>query len=186
MKLNAALLHLALFFACCEATEFYDSDEYESIVTDDGTSLPISLNPPLPYFGEKYTNCTIWANGILELHNDTRGMGRIDELPVENYTLVAPFFADFNVEMGGTIKYSPLPVSQSTSLDKAQEQIINFTQHDEFQPKYLILATWEEVAGYFNEPNDLVCNDECDPHTNSFHSRLGIIFRPMFRAQYRL
>ena len=128
----------------------------------------------------------IWANGILELHNVTRGMGRIEELPVENYTVVAPFFADFNVEMGGTIKYSLLPVSRGTSLDKAQGQIRNFTQYDDFRPKYLILATWEEVAGYFNESNDQVCNDECHPHTNSFHSRLGIIFRPMLRAQYRL
>ncbi|CAI8033292.1 hypothetical protein GBAR_LOCUS18776 [Geodia barretti] len=159
---------LALSFAACLGVaitvEFYGTGECSdcSIVDDDGCSPTISLSPPIRFFGECYSYCTVSANGILEFRHEPSAADCSDilnhvENTTGNHTIIAVFYGDVDVEGvgGGSISYSQPVVTDGNSLERAKQQIQNLTQYKSFEPTYLIVGTWDRV-GYYERKNDSV------------------------------
>jgi hypothetical protein len=142
--------------------EFYTSGD-ECFVGDDGyTRPPISLDPPLPYYGRQYSNCVVHSNGIVEVGNNIDPMSRSfqnDTFQNHTYTFIAPFYGDVHPEgatmpCGKGVVYFNVVTTDPTAKDKAIKQIQEaFPEHDKFSPVYLVVATWDGV-GYYKEKVD--------------------------------
>ena len=100
-------------------------------------------------------------NGIIEFSRSgpIRSSGALtdvlDRFPIKNHTFIAPFYADFDSRGGGIIMYNGSVNNSSLALEKAREQISISTEYEQFDPTYLIVATWEEV-GYLREESQQV------------------------------
>ena len=102
----------------------------------------------------------ISANGILEFQDqapaDCSEILNHVENTTGNHTIIAVFYGDVDVrDGGGSINYSQPVVTDRNSLEKAKQQIQNWTQYESFEPTYLIVGTWDRV-GYNEKKNDLV------------------------------
>ena len=105
------------------------------------------------------------ANGIVEFLNEppanceeTLNHVVNDSFPIRDHTFVAVFYGDVDVGSegkGGSINYNEPVVTNNKSLEMAREQIQTSTEYKDFEPTYLIVATWDKV-GYYKEQNDLV------------------------------
>ena len=102
------------------------------------------------------------ANGIVEFLNanceETLNHVVNDSFPIRNHTFVAVFYGDVDIGSegrGGSINYTETVVTDKKSLEMAREQIQTWTEYKDFEPTYLIVATWDKV-GYHQEQNDLV------------------------------
>jgi hypothetical protein len=71
------------------------------------------------------------------------------------------FYGDVDVRNGGgSISYSQPVVTGGNSLERAKQQIQNWTQYESFQPTYLIVATWNNV-GYNEMQNNRLNTFQC-------------------------
>ena len=69
------------------------------------------------------------------------------DFPAENKTFLAPFYA--NISKGGTEAVCFCTTDNKDLLDMAKQHISNAsytgTEHENFSPKFLIIATWSDV-----------------------------------------
>ena len=85
-----------------------------------------------------------------------------DEFPIQNYTFIAPFYGHVypgRFQAGGicpddTVKYSNEVITDTAALDNAKKQIREAFPEHEFSPKYLVVATWNDVR--YDENDELV------------------------------
>ena len=103
------------------------------------------------------------ANGIVKFLNanceETLNHVVNDSFPIRNHTFVAVFYGDVDIGSEGkrgSINYTETVVTNNKSLEMAREQIQTSTEYKDFEPTYLIVATWDKV-GYHKEQNNSVC-----------------------------
>ena len=110
----------------------------------------MSANGIVEFFNKRPANCSETLNHVVN-----------DSFPIRNRTFVAVFYGDVDVDIdsegnGGRINYNEPVVTDKKSLEMAREQIQTWTEYKDFEPTYLIVATWDKV-GYHQKQNDLVC-----------------------------
>ena len=94
-------------------------------------------------------------NGVVSL-NEPPGHFLDEPFPLDNYTLIAPFYGDVDTREAGTVWFTDPVTKNKTMLLKAQEDIHSaFPDSKQFSPTYLIVATWDHV-GYYEEQDDKV------------------------------
>ena len=99
------------------------------------------------------------TNGVLVLLNenlDDRGTLYFQNgsFPIESHVFIAPFYGDIDTRSKGTVWYSMTVINDSDLLKKAADHV-QLTKHNDFSPKYLLIATWDGV-GYYRERSDKV------------------------------
>ena len=160
---------------CCD-----DSDYHCICHSDDDSSLSIALTSPLPFYGQNYTYAcvsyilslyNIWrqhshnsvqinTNGGLVLLNESLNDTGIlyffqnDLFPIESHVFIAPFYGDIDTRSKGIVWYSMTVINDTDLLKKAADHV-QLTKHNDFSPKYLLVATWDDV-GYYRERSDKV------------------------------
>ena len=90
--------------------------------------------------------------------------------PVEHYTpnafpltgdqeLITPYWADVDTRGAGHVWYRQ--TANSTLLTRARSEItMGFIDQQDFNPVYMIIATWDHV-GYYNRKTDKACVRVC-------------------------
>ena len=82
-----------------------------------------------------------------------------DPFPLDGYNFIAPFYGDVDTRAAGTISYTQQPLNLSNNeqdLNETRSDISTaFPDYANFIPKYLIIATWNDV-GYFRKNSDKV------------------------------
>jgi len=75
--------------------------------------------------------------------------------------LIAPYWADFDSRLGGTISYRQ--TSHSTLLQRVRGQIQEFfPSAGDFIPTDLFIATWDQVPAFIPRTSNR-CRDQVDP-----------------------
>ena len=109
----------------------------------------------------------VHTNGIIIFNNDNNTYTlryTNNPFPLDGYNFIAPFYGDVDTRdvdtsAAGNISYTQQPLNLSNN-----EQALNETRSDistafpdyaNFIPKYLIIATWNDV-GYFRKNSDKV------------------------------
>ena len=79
------------------------------------------------------------------------------DFPSENEIFLAPFYTDLKAPSEGDAKAVCFCTTESTDLLDTAEQHIssayNGTEHENFSPKFLIIATWSNVSLDPKTPN---------------------------------
>ena len=79
-----------------------------------------------------------------------------EPFPLDNYTLIAPFYGDVDTREAGTVWFTDPVTKNKEMLLKAEQDIhCAFSDYEQFSPTYLIIATWDHV-GYYKERDDKV------------------------------
>ena len=121
------------------------------------------------YSGRVFVSCNniialrslqVQRNGIVELvlEDEKHGTFQNGSFPIENTIFIAPFYADIDISQTRIVFYDVINRSDSNSnaLEKARDQIRNFTKYDSFSPEYVIVATWICVGYRGQQQNDSV------------------------------
>ena len=95
---------------------------------------------------------------LLPITNNSTLSYNDNPLPLANVTFVAPFYGDVDTREteAGTLWYTNKTCNDSILLERARKDITGtWPEYREFNPEYLIVATWENV-GYFENKTDKV------------------------------
>ena len=146
--------------------EFYPFRAHQRDVagTDDGSSLNITLDPPLRFYGKSYNICRMQANGVVFFLDKIvlEYYEAVDTLLIRNFTLIAPFYGDVDTREGGEMWYTKPASTDTAVLERVKKDIKDFFSGDidTFSPKYALIATWYRV-GYYREQNDKLNTFQC-------------------------
>ncbi|XP_041370957.1 sushi domain-containing protein 2-like [Gigantopelta aegis] len=115
--------------------------------TDDGGSGKIQLNISFPFFNKSHNKLFVNNNGVISFLKELKTY-KPEDFPLQNETpIVAPFWADVDVTIGGTVYYreSEDPVI----LAKATNEITQyFHSLRRFKAAWVFIATWDNVGFY--------------------------------------
>ena len=82
---------------------------------------------------------------------------QVQLLPLNSPPLICPLWCDANTRLGGNIYYRVVTKENDISglLMRARQEIMAyFIDNQMFQPKYIFIVTWEDIA--YNQSSKLV------------------------------
>nr|XP_006816784.1 PREDICTED: sushi domain-containing protein 2-like [Saccoglossus kowalevskii] len=121
-------------------------------VENDGTSPEVVLTNSFPYYGTFYKSLYINTNGVISFDNSLREYDETrPKIPIRNddedgikYTLIAPFWADVDLNVGGYVHYRQ--VSDTVMLEEITDDVRrHFIAERDFMAKWALIATWDRV-----------------------------------------
>lgn len=119
---------------------------------DDGGSGKISLFQPFPFFGKRHDNIYVNNNGIITFLQELKTY-RPESFPLKDDTpIIAPYWADVNVEVGGIVWYREIlntPGPNSDILRLVEEDVRGYSSsYSKFKPNWTFISTWDNVGYY--------------------------------------
>jgi len=135
---------------------------------DDGSSVPILLNHPFPFFGRRHTSLIVNNNGLLSFDTAVSQFTPASFPLGDGRMVVAPYWGDVDTLGTGIVWYRE--TSNATLLEKAKSDIRGaFVNQMFFEPTTLFIATWDHV-GYYSSHTDLTNTFQCILVTNGRRS----------------
>ncbi|XP_025111782.1 sushi domain-containing protein 2-like isoform X2 [Pomacea canaliculata] len=114
--------------------------------TDDGGSGKINLAQPFPFFGKHHDKIFVNNNGAITFFNDLRTY-RPENFPLNNTPIIAPYWADVDVLVGGTVWYRQ--TVDAAILRLAENEVRNYSSaFRKFRANWAFIATWDRVGFY--------------------------------------
>ncbi|XP_076436246.1 sushi domain-containing protein 2-like [Babylonia areolata] len=123
---------------------------------DDGGSGRIDLLQPFPFFGKLYNKLFVNNNGVItflkELKTYRPADFPLDEAPLNETPLIAPYWADVDVNVGGQVYYRQ--TQDPAILERASKDVHMYSPaYHKFRATWVFIATWDRV-GYYGATND--------------------------------
>lgn len=113
--------------------------------TDDGSYSPAKIGVNITFFNKKYSKIFVNANGHITFLASYSSYIPI-KFPIST-PLIALFWSDINVKIGGNIYYRES--SSVSDIENAKSDIIKaYPEFSTFTPKRAYVITWDEVAAY--------------------------------------
>ena len=96
-----------------------------------------------------------------------------DAFPIENRMIIAPYWADSNIRLGGDVWYRE--TRESDLLARARREVrAAFVTHMDFEPTWLFIATWDHVP-YFGADLESDLNTVTVSESSTVHGSKNLI-----------
>ncbi|KAK7893402.1 hypothetical protein WMY93_022554 [Mugilogobius chulae] len=134
---------------------------------DDETSKVLSLPRPLYFYDTAFTQLYVATNGIISAQDLPMEKQYVDDGFPTDFPVVAPFLADIDTSNGqGQIYYR---VTETPSvLNRVAREVHRGFPDARFAPTHAVVATWENVAAYEDDPKKRPTNK-----VNTFQAVIG-------------
>ncbi|PAV61412.1 hypothetical protein WR25_01754 [Diploscapter pachys] len=157
-KKNYALNHFCDKLALSEVSleDFFpfgtENGDAELPRVDDGSSPPITLDSPFPYFDVPQPTLWVNENGLVSFNRKIPEFTPFCKPVPEAYRMIAPFWADVDITRSGNIFYRQ--TMDADVLRKGEIEIAAaFPEDRNIQLEWAFVATWANVT-YFDDLTD--------------------------------
>ncbi|KAM3829491.1 sushi, nidogen and EGF-like domain-containing protein 1 [Vipera latastei] len=125
----------------------------ENPVADDGNSPEISIKKSFSFYGKKYNSLFVNNNGVISFGKYVSEYTP-NAFPLEDgVPFVAPFWADVDNRVSGTILWRQ--TEDSVLLSRFAADLSRYHPDVSFTPIWMFIATWDKV-GYYGSVSDKV------------------------------
>ncbi|XP_072319180.1 nidogen-2 [Eucyclogobius newberryi] len=134
---------------------------------DDETSKVLSLPRALYFYDTSFTQLYVATNGIISAQDLPMEKQYVDDGFPTDFPVVAPFLADIDTSNGqGQIFYR---VTETPNvLNRVAREVHRGFPDARFTPTHAVVATWENVAAYEDDPKKRPTNK-----VNTFQAVIG-------------
>ncbi|XP_055019138.1 nidogen-2 [Boleophthalmus pectinirostris] len=134
---------------------------------DDETSKVLTLPRPLYFYDTSFPQLYVATNGIISAQDLPMEKQYVDDGFPTDFPVVAPFLADIDTSNGqGQIYYR---VTETPSvLNRVAREVNRGFPDARFAPTHAVVATWENVAAYEDDPKKRPTNK-----VNTFQAVIG-------------
>ncbi|KAM9299507.1 alpha-tectorin-like [Gastrophryne carolinensis] len=113
---------------------------------DDGTSGEVPLSEEYKFFGKSYKSLYVNNNGVISF-NTAVSQYTPDAFPLtDGQVFVTPFWADVDVELGGTVYYRE--TRDPALLERITTDMKKHLPELSFEATWAFIATWHDVVFY--------------------------------------
>ena len=118
---------------------------------DDDHHYLIQKGIDFKFFNNYYSAYYLSTNGVIKLVQNENDRFDVSEnpknFPINNYTLIAPFWSDISTESTGDVFYRL--VNDSNTLNRIACDIRqSFSSFDNFKPTWASVITWYQVKAH--------------------------------------
>lgn len=89
------------------------------------------------------------VNGICSLSNPFDASNQVQLLPLTSPPLICPFWCDSDTRQGGVVYFRLVTEENDDAglLMRARQEIMAyFIDNQMFEPKYILIVTWEDIG----------------------------------------
>jgi len=123
----------------------------QTLNRDDDLHYLIQKGIDFKFFNKFYSAYYLSTNGIIKLIQNEKDRFDVGEnpkqFPINNYTLIAPFWSDINTETTGDVFFRL--VNDSNTLNRMACDIRqSYSSFNNFNPTWATIVTWYQVKAH--------------------------------------